>query len=203
MRGLIITCAIFLVFSLIHPKDYGVWLFEIAAGLVGVGLLAATYRRFQFSEFIYVLVAIHFAVLAIAAKYTYAEMPLFNWLRDAFGLSRNHFDRVGHFLQGFVPAMIAREFLLRFTALKPGKILTWICVSIALAISAFWELLEWWMVVAFYPQAGPEWLGMQGDPWDSQKDMFMALVGALTSTLLLSGAHDRSMKKISVLRAPQ
>jgi putative membrane protein len=195
MRVLLISCSVFLIWSAIRPKDYGVWLFEIAAGLIGVTILALTYRRFRFSDFIYLLVAIHFAVLAIAAKYTYAEMPLFNWLRDSLGLARNHFDRVGHFLQGFVPAMIAREFLLRFSPLKPGRILAFLCISIALAISAFWELIEWWTVIVFYPTAGPEWLGTQGDPWDAQWDMFMAFAGAVVSILLLSAAHDRSMKK--------
>jgi len=126
-------------------------------------------------------------------------MPLFNWLRDTLGLARNHFDRVGHFLQGFVPAMIAREFLLRFSPLKPGKVLAFLCIGIALAISAFWELIEWWTVVLFYPTAGPEWLGTQGDPWDAQWDMFMAVAGAVTSILLLSGTHDRSMTKTQEL----
>src|SRR6266850_5290259 len=191
--------AIVLAWSLVHPLDYWVWLFEISAGIVGLAVLAATYRRFPFSRLVYLLAGIHFAVLAIAARYTYAEMPLFNWLRDTLGLARNHFDRVGHFLQGFVPAMIAREFLLRFSPLKPGKVLAFLCIGIALAISAFWELIEWWTVVLFYPTAGPEWLGTQGDPWDAQWDMFMAVAGAVTSILLLSGTHDRSMTKTQEL----
>lgn len=191
--GLLIFSGIVLVWSALHPSDYWVWLFEISAGVVGLAVLSATYRRFPFSRLVYVLVGIHFAVLAIAAKYTYAEMPLFNWLRDALGLARNHYDRVGHFFQGLVPALITREILLRQTDLKRGKLVGLLCVSVCLAFSAFWELLEWWIAIAFYGQDAAAWLGMQGDIWDAQWDMFMALCGAMFSILLLSGAHDRSM----------
>ncbi len=190
---LVATCSAILVWSAIRPWSYDVWAFEIAAGVVGVALLVATFRWFRFSNLVYVLVGIHFAILAVAAKYTYAEMPLFNWLRDALHLSRNHYDRVGHFAQGFVPAMIVRELLLRTTGLRRGKMLTFLCACVCLALSAAWELLEWWMVVLFYPSRGPEWLGMQGDPWDAQWDMLMALVGAVAALLLLSRRHDRSM----------
>jgi len=123
-------------------------------------------------------------------------MPAFNWLRDEFGLARNYFDRVGHFMQGFVPAMIARELLLRKFDIKRGKFLFFIVTSICLAISAFYEFIEWWMVIAFYPEAGMEWLGIQGDIWDAQQDMFMAFVGAILAQLLLNKLHDRSMKEL-------
>ena len=118
---LVVVCAAVLAWSAIRPYSYDVWLFEIAPGVIGVAALAATVRWFRFSVLVYVLVGVHFAVLAIAAKYTYAEMPLFNWLRDAAGLSRNHYDRVGHFMQGFVPAIVAREILLRTTPLRSGR----------------------------------------------------------------------------------
>jgi putative membrane protein len=193
---LLTVCGLFLIGSFLHPMNYWVWLFEISAGVGGLAVLAATYRRFRFSILVYVLVGIHFAVLTIAAKYTYAEMPLFNWLRDAFGLARNHYDRVGHFFQGLVPALVTREVLLRQTALKPGKLVSLLCVSVCLAFSAFWELLEWWIAVAFYRENAAAWLGMQGDIWDAQWDMFMALCGAIVSIVFLSGVHDRSMAKV-------
>jgi putative membrane protein len=187
--------------SAYKPWGYDVWLFEISAGIIGVAALAATYRWFRFSNLVYILVGIHFVVLAVAAKYTYGEMPLFNWLRDALGMARNHYDRVGHFMQGFVPAMVAREILLRKTPLEKGKMLGFICISICLAISAFWELLEWWVVVMFYPEKGQEWLGLQGDVWDPHWDMFMALVGAAAAVLVLSGLHNRSMAAVGEAEA--
>lgn len=193
---LLTASGLFLIWSLLHPVNYWVWLFEISAGVVGLAVLVATYRRFPFSGLVYILVGIHFAVLAIAAKYTYAGMPLFNWLRDAFGLARNHYDRVGHFFQGLVPALITREVLLRQTALKPGKLVSLLCVSVCLAFSALWELLEWGIAVAFYRENAAAWLGMQGDIWDAQWDMFMALCGATFSIVFLSGVHDRSMAKV-------
>ena len=197
---LVAVSAAVLGWSAIRPRSYDVWAFEIAAGVAGVAVLAATYRRFRFSTLVYVLVGIHFAILAVAAKYTYDAMPLFNWLRDALGLARNHYDRVGHFAQGFVPAMVAREILLRTTGLRPGKMLAFLCACVCLAISAFWELLEWWCVVFFYPESGPEWLGLQGDVWDPHWDMFLALTGAVTALVLLSRLHDRSMARVAAAR---
>ena len=193
---LVVVCAAVLAWSAIRPYSYDVWLFEIAPGVIGVAALAATVRWFRFSVLVYVLVGVHFAVLAVAAKYTYAEMPLFNWLRDAAGLSRNHYDRVGHFMQGFVPAIVAREILLRTTPLRPGKMLAFLCAAVCLAISAFWELLEWWVVMLFYRESGQEWLGLQGDVWDPHWDMFLALTGAVMALLLLSRLHDRSIAAV-------
>ncbi|MFB3896316.1 MAG: DUF2238 domain-containing protein [bacterium] len=187
--------AVFFIWSAIKPYDYGVWIFELALGLIGIGILSIIYTRFRFSGLVYILVGIHFAILAIGAKYTYAEMPLFNWLRDTFHLARNHYDRVGHFMQGFVPAIIVREVLLRKTPLKPGGWLGFLCISVCLAFSAFYELLEWWMVIFIYPEQGAEWLGLQGDIFDAQGDMLMALIGATLAILLLSRAHDRSMER--------
>jgi len=185
--------AVAFVWSAIRPVDYGVWFFELSLGLVGVAFLLATRHRFRISGLVYALAAIHFVILACGAKYTYAEMPLFNWLRDAFHLSRNHFDRVGHLAQGFIPAMFTRELLRRSGGMKPGPLLGFLCVSVCLAFSAFYEILEWWIVLKFYPTSGPEWLGMQGDPWDAQEDMLMALIGSSVSILTLSSPHERSM----------
>lgn len=190
---LVAACSAVLAWSAIRPWSYDVWAFEIWPGVLGVAALAATHRRFPFSNLVYLLAALHFAVLAVAAKYTYAEMPLFSWLRDALHLSRNHFDRVGHFAQGFVPAILVRELLLRTTGLRRGRMLFFLCACVCLALSAAWELLEWWMVVICYPSHGPEWLGTQGDAWDAQWDMLMALAGAVAALGLLSRRHDRSM----------
>ncbi|PYT16079.1 MAG: DUF2238 domain-containing protein [Acidobacteria bacterium] len=196
-RTFLAVAAIALVWSAIRPKDYGVWIFELSLGLAGVAFLVFTRRRFPFSGLVYGLAAVHFVILACGAHYTYAEMPLFDWLRDTFHLSRNHFDRVGHLAQGFIPAMFVREFLRRVGGLRPGALLGFLCVSVCLAFSAFYEILEWWMVVEFYPTSGPDWLGMQGDPWDAQEDMLMALIGATLSILMLSSAHERSMAALS------
>jgi putative membrane protein len=196
LTGLLIVAAVATAWSAWRPYDYGTWAFELALGFAGLAVLAATRRRFHMSGLAYALAAVHFVILAAGAKYTYAEMPLFNWLRDALGLARNHFDRVGHFMQGFVPAILAREVLLRTSPLRPGKWLSFLCVAVPLAFSAFYELLEWWMVALFYPSHGPYWLGMQGDPWDAQWDMLMALAGATLAIALLSRLHDRSMRRI-------
>lgn len=196
IKYLIIYSIIISIISLIGAKDYFVWAFELFVGFLGVGILALTYKKFKFSNLIYILVAIHFTILALGAHYTYAEMPLFTWLKEVLNLSRNHFDRVGHFFQGFVPVMIAREILIRNEKIKDSKMLIFILISIALAISAFWELLEMAFVILFYPNSGPAWLGIQGDMWDAQKDMLMALIGSITALICLTKTHNNSMKKL-------
>jgi putative membrane protein len=191
------------LWSAVRPADYATWLFELLLGAAGVCVLVALRRRFPFSSFVYGVVAVHYVVLAIGAKYTYAEEPFFSWLRDAGYFSRNHFDRVGHFFQGLTPALLTRELLLRTTNVGRGCLLTLLGVSVALAFSACYELIEWWWVLAFYPTSGPEWLGMQGDPWDAQGDMLMALCGGLVSALLLARPHDRSLRWLAPPPAPE
>ena len=186
-----------LVWSGIHPRDTFTWFLEVLPALLGVGILAATYSRFRFSMLVYVLVSLHAVILMVGGHYTYAEMPAFNWLRDTFGLSRNHYDRVGHFAQGFVPAIIAREFLLRRSPLRRGKLLFFIVVSICLAASAAYEFIEWWVSLAV-GSAADAFLGTQGDVWDTQWDMFMALVGAIIALLSLSGIHDRFLRGMTI-----
>lgn len=200
LLSLCVAAALCLAWSAVGTADYAVWLFEVALGVAGIVALALTRRRFSFSALVYLLVAIHFAVLAAGGKYTYEAVPLGNWLRDLFHLSRNPFDRIGHFFQGFVPALIAREVLLRTTPLQRGKMVNFLAVCFCLAFSAFYELLEWQIVVWFYPNSGPQWLGMQGDPWDAQQDMLMALVGATVAVLALSHVHDRSMAAVTAGR---
>jgi len=191
--SLCVATALCLAWSAVGTADYAVWLFEVALGVAGIVTLVLTRRQFPFSTLVYLLVGIHFAVLAAGGKYTYEAVPLGNWLRDLLHLSRNPFDRIGHFFQGFVPALIAREVLLRTTPLQRGRMVNFLAVCFCLALSAFYELLEWQIVVWFYPNAGPQWLGMQGDPWDAQQDMLRALIGATVAVLALSRVHDRSM----------
>ncbi len=185
------------VVSGIAPYDRATWIFELLFGLIEVGVLVAISPRIRFSNLVYFLVVCHFAILAVGAQYTYAEVPLFNWLRDEFGLARNHYDRVGHFAQGFFPAILIREILIRVGKIEKGWLCGFLSVLVCLAFSAFYEIVEFVWVILFYPDKGPEWLGMQGDPWDAQWDMTMALVGASLSVALLSKWHNRSMVRCS------
>lgn len=184
-----------LAWSAIHPHDYFTWFLEVAPALIGAAVLLATYRRFRFTNLVYTLVFIHVVILMIGGHYTYAEVPLGNWLRDGMHLARNHYDRLGHFAQGFVPAMIARELLLRTSPLRPGKWLIAIVVCICMAISAMYELFEWGVAEAT-GQAADAFLGSQGDPWDTQWDMFMCLCGSIASLLLLSRLHNRQLAQL-------
>jgi putative membrane protein len=187
------------VWSAIGPKDRTVWWLEVIPALVGLLVLVATYRRFRLTAMLYVLIWMHALVLLVGGHYTYAEVPLFDLIRDGFRLDRNHYDRVGHFMQGFVPALIAREILLRVTLLKAGAMLFFLCTCVALAISAFYELLEWWVAVA--SQTGAEaFLGTQGDVWDTQWDMFLALCGAVISQLTLGWLQDRQLRAMRIGR---
>lgn len=181
-----------LVWSAVRPRDRFTWVLEVAPAVVGVIVLAACYRRFRFTTLAYVLMFAHGLILLIGGHYTYAEMPLFNWLRDALGLARNHYDRVGHLAQGFVPAIVSRELLVRLSPLGAGRWLVAIVLCVCLALSAFYELVEWW-VAAATGTAADAFLATQGDPWDSQWDMFLALVGAAAALLLLTRAHDRAL----------
>ena len=175
-----------------QPRDLFTWFLEVAPVLVGLPLLMLTFRRFPLTSLAYALLAIHAVILMVGGHYTYAEMPLFNWLRDAFELSRNHYDRLGHVAQGFVPAIVAREILLRRSPLRPGKWLFFLVSCVCLAISACYEFIEWWVALASGDDA-VAFLATQGDVWDTQWDMFLALCGALASQLLLTRWHDRQL----------
>ncbi|QSQ12721.1 DUF2238 domain-containing protein [Myxococcus landrumensis] len=172
------------------------WALEVGPGLVGIGVLAATFRRFPMSRWVYVCVFLHVLVLTYGGYYTYALTPLGDWARDTFALSRNPYDRLGHFVQGFFPAFIIREVLLRSTPLRRGGWLNFLTGSVALAISAFYELLEWWAALALDPEGGDKFLGTQGDIWDAQWDMFLALCGATLAMALLGRAHLKSIEKL-------
>ena len=184
-----------LAWSAIHPHDYFTWMLEVMPAIIGAGVLISTYQKFRLTRLAYLLICVHMIILMIGGHYTYAEVPLLNWFRDAFGFSRNHYDRLGHFAQGFVPAIIVREILLRTSPLKQGKWLFFIVTSICLAISASYELIEWFVAVTT-GTAADSFLGTQGDVWDSQWDMFFALCGAIISQVLLKGLHDRELEEI-------
>ena len=174
------------------PKDRLTWFLEAAPAMAGFAVLAALYGRWRLTPHVLALVFAHGVVLMVGAKYTYAEVPWFSWLRDEFGLARNYYDRVGHFMQGFVPAMVARELLLRNAVLPRGRWLFFLATCVCLAISAVYELVEWWVALAT-GEAAEAFLGTQGDPWDTQSDMAMAGLGAVVALALLSRWHDRQL----------
>jgi putative membrane protein len=181
-----------LVLSGISPFDRGTWLMEVAPVLVVLPLLAITRRRFTLTTLLYGLIFLHACVLMLGGAYTYARVPLGFQLQDWLHLSRNPYDRIGHFFQGFVPAIAAREVLLRHRIVRRGSMLTVLLVSVVLAVSACYELIEWAAAMAL-GAAAEDFLGTQGDPWDTQWDMFMALMGACTSLLLFTRWHDRQL----------
>ena len=191
---LAVVTVVAVAWSAWRPAEYATWAFELLPGTAAVLLLlwlAAT-GRYRFSAIVYLACAAHLVVLAAGAKYTYAEMPLFNWLRDTFDLARNHSDRLGHFLQGVTPSLVVRELLVRRTNVR--RLLAGVlAVSVALAFSASYEIFEWLWVVVFYPSQGPEWLGHQGDVWDAQADMLMALCGGLFAVVVLAWWQDRQI----------
>lgn len=194
-RILLIIGLAVLVWSGIGPRDRLTWFLEISPVVIALPLLLATYRRFRFSNLAYVLILSHAIILMIGGHWTYSEMPLFSWLRDELGLSRNYYDLVGHVVQGFVPAILAREVLLRTSPLRPGKWLSVIVVTFCLAISAGYELFEWGTAMIL-GQDAEQFLATQGDPWDTQWDMCCALLGAIASLALLRHSHDKSMSQM-------
>jgi putative membrane protein len=178
-----------------QPYDRLTWWLEVSPAIAGTAILLATYRRFRLTTLCYVLIALHMCVLCVGGHYTYARVPAFDWLRDIFGWERNHYDRLGHLMQGLVPAIIAREVLIRCKVIKQTKWLPFLIVSICMAISAFYELLEWWAAL-ISGSAADDFLGGQGDVWDTQSDMCLALIGATCALVFLSYFHDRALQKI-------
>jgi putative membrane protein len=195
LAALLVAVAV-LAWSAIGPRDRATWLMEVAPAFLAIPVLVATRRRFPLTPLLYVLIAVHVAILALGGHYTYAEVPLGFWVRDALGLARNHYDRLGHLAQGFVPALVARELLLRTSPLRPGRWLAVIVTSVALAISALYELVEWAAAVML-GQGADAFLGTQGDPWDTQSDMLMALVGAIAAQALLARVQDVQLGRLS------
>ncbi|MDP3088598.1 MAG: DUF2238 domain-containing protein [Methylotenera sp.] len=189
---LLAPLSVVFVWSAIRPHDYFIWFLEAFPVLIALPLLVATYRRFPLTSLAYLLIFLHAFILLVGAHYTYAEMPLFSWLRDYYDLDRNYYDRLGHVAQGFVPAIVVREILLRKSPLRPGKWLFFIVVCICLAISACYEFLEWWVALASDSDA-VAFLATQGDIWDTQWDMFLALLGAISAQRILVKVHDRQL----------
>ena len=187
-----------LLWSAVQPKDRFTWWLEVSPVLVVLPLLIVTGRRFPLTPLLYVAIAVHMAILMVGGHYTYAEMPLFNWLRDELHLARNHYDRVGHLAQGFVPALAAREILLRRTPLRPGGWLFILVVCVCLAVSAAYELIEWGVAEASGDEA-VAFLATQGDPWDTQKDMALALLGSVLAQLAFARLHDRQLAQLELL----
>jgi putative membrane protein len=192
---LVLLATLLLIFfwSAIEPADRFTWVLEVLPAVLGVLALLTTFRRFPLTGLLYLLIWLHAVILLVGGHYTYAEVPLFNWLRDTFDLQRNYYDRVGHFAQGFVPALIAREILLRTSPLQPGKWLFFIVTCICLAISAGYEFIEWWVAVGT-GTAAEAFLGTQGDVWDTQWDMFLAFCGAIIAQLVLGRCHDQQLQ---------
>ena len=188
-----------LAVSGVAPYDRATWWMEVAPVLIAAPILVATHRRFPLSAVLYVLIGIHALVLILGGTYTYARVPLGFWLQDWLDLERNPYDRIGHFMQGFVPALIAREILLRKSFLHSKTMTGFLSLCVALAFSAVYEMIEWGAALAL-GQGADEFLGTQGDPWDTQADMFLALLGAGTSLVLLSALQDYQIKALAERR---
>ncbi|HTS61564.1 MAG TPA: DUF2238 domain-containing protein [Candidatus Acidoferrales bacterium] len=184
------------VWSFAGCHDVFTWFLEVLPALIGIPALIRLYPRLRFTNLVYSLIAIHAAILMIGGHYTYALMPVFEWIKHWFGLDRNYYDRLGHFAQGFVPAFIAREVLLRTTPLKRGRMLSVLVFSVCMAISALYELFEF-AAAKITGTAADAFLGSQGDVWDTQWDMTWCLIGASCALLLFQGIHDRALAKLS------
>ena len=188
----VLPCA---VLSVVHPHDALTWMLEIFPVAIVMPLLYLTARRFPLTPLLYGLIGVHCLILILGAHYTYALVPLGFWVQDAFDLARNHYDRLGHFAQGFVPAIAVREILIRSSPVKEGGWLAFLTVATCLAISATYEFVEWWTSLAA-GVAADQFLATQGDIWDTHWDMFMALCGAIVALLLLSRVHDRALARM-------
>jgi putative membrane protein len=184
-----------LLWSGINPKDYLTWVLETAPAIMAFIVLMATRQRFQLTGLAYGLILVLSLILMIGGHYTYAEVPLFEWFKDVFNLERNNYDKVGHFAQGFVPAIIAREIIIRNQVVKNTNWLNFFIICICLAISAFYELIEW-CVALLSKEAAEAFLGTQGYIWDTQSDMAYALLGAIVALVMLNHTHDRQISKL-------
>lgn len=196
--GLLTWAAIFLavfIWSAIAPKDRFTWLLEVVPAVIGAAVLLFSYRSFRLTPLLYILILAHCVILMVGGHYTYAEVPLFDTFKEVFGFERNNYDKLGHLAQGFVPAMIARELVIRKGIIPARAWMNFFIVCFALAFSAFYELIEWWVALASGEDA-EAFLGTQGYVWDTQSDMFMALIGALMALLLLSRAHDQQLRQL-------
>lgn len=192
----IIIFVIVAIWSGYQAYEPWLWLLEAGLCIVGLAVLILTYKRFRFTDLTYAFILIHFIILFIGAHYSYARVPLFDWVKDWMGSDRNNYDKIGHFAQGFVPAMIARELLIRLNVVRKKSWIPFLVVCICLAISAFYELIEWW-VSSFSNDGADDFLGTQGYIWDTQSDMLCAMIGAICMLIFLSKAQDKQISLLS------
>ena len=192
-KALLVVIAAVLVWSGIRPHDRFTWFLEVAPVLIGLPIILYVWPRFRFTRLVYTLLCLHAVILMVGGKYTYAQVPFGFWLQEAFGFARNHYDRIGHFAQGFIPAMLAREVFIRTSPLRTSRWLPFMVVCFCLAFSALYELIEFWTALAA-GEGAEAFLGTQGDVWDTQWDMQMALIGAVTALVTLTGLHDRQLR---------
>ena len=186
-----------LVLSAIHPKEYFTWFLEVFPAIVGFLILVLTYKKFSFTNFTYFFILLHCIILFIGGHYTYAEVPLFEWIKEVFHHTRNNYDKVGHFAQGFVPALLVRELFIRKSVIAIKAYFNFIIVSICLAISGAYEWRDWWFSICT-GEGGDAFLGTQGYFWDTQSDMFMATIGAVFALFFCSRAQDKAIQQISM-----
>ena len=188
----ILVFAAVLLWSAINPKDYFTWFLEVIPALIGAAVLALTMQRFTFTRLAYILILVHCIILMVGGHYTYAEVPLFDWLKEVFDMQRNNYDKVGHFAQGFIPAIIAREIIIRKHVINGVAWQNFFIVCFCLAFSAFYELIEWWVAVST-GESAEAFLGTQGYIWDTQSDMALALFGAVAALVMLSRYHNKQL----------
>lgn len=196
-KGLFISTYMILIYSGLNPQDRFTWFLEVFPVIIGSVAFLVTYKNFRFTNLVYMLVWVHACILIIGGHYTYAEMPLFNWLKDTFELSRNYYDRLGHLVQGIIPTIVIREYLIRNKIVNKKGWMNGIVICICLAISATYELIEF-AVARLTGESATAFLGTQGDIWDTQWDMLLALIGSIFSTFTIGKYHDRILKKLSI-----
>jgi putative membrane protein len=196
LYSLLIVFGIVFTWSAIHPKEYFTWMLEVFPAVTGVIILIATYKKFRFTNLIYTQILVHSCILLVGGHYTYAEVPLFDWIRDFFHQSRNNYDKLGHFAQGFVPALITREIFIRKRVISKKGWMNFIIVSICMAISVAYEFLEWFVSIVT-GASGDAFLGAQGYIWDTQSDMLHATIGAVAGLLIFSGYQDKQITKMT------
>lgn len=192
---LLVLFFIGLLLSGINPKEYFTWFLEVLPAVLGLIVLLLTYNKFQFTNFTYFFILVHCYILFLGGHYTYAEVPLFDWIKEIFHQSRNNYDKIGHFAQGFVPAMIVRELFIRKNVIANKSFFNFIIVSICLAISAAYEWIEWWVSIST-GEGGDAFLGTQGYIWDTQSDMLLATIGAICMLVFLSKKHDNAITNL-------
>lgn len=193
---LIVIFLVGLVLSAINPHDYFTWILEVFPAIIGLGILTITFKKFRFSDLTYIFILVHCYILFVGGHYTYAEVPAFDWIKEVFHQSRNNYDKVGHFAQGFVPAMIIRELFVRKEIVKKGSWLAFLTICVCLSISVFYEFIEW-VVAEMSGQSAESFLGTQGFAWDTQSDMLFAFIGATCMVLLVAKFQDKQIKNIS------